>query len=178
MRKIVLTFGLISGAILSAVMLLTLPFQDEISFDRGAIIGYTSMVLAFLMVYFGVRSYRDNQTGGTISFGRAFIVGLLIALVASSCYVATWEFIYYRLAPDFGDKYAAASIEQARRAGATDAQIAAKTKEMADFKEMYANPLVNIAYTFIEPLPVGVLFTLVTAGLLSRRKRAAGPAIA
>ena len=178
MRKIVLTFGLISGAILSAVMLLTLPFQDQLSLDRGAIIGYTSMVLAFLMVYFGVRSYRDNQTGGTISFGRAFIAGLLITLVASTCYVATWEFIYYRLTPDFGDKYAASTIEHARQSGATDAQIAAKVKEMTDFKEMYKNPLVNIAYTFIEPLPVGVLFTLVTAGLLSRKKRAAGAAIA
>jgi len=51
MRKIVLTFGLIAGAILSAMMLITLPFQDRIGFDKGWIIGYTSMVAAFLMVF-------------------------------------------------------------------------------------------------------------------------------
>ena len=45
MKKTVLTFGLISGAILSAMMLTTLPFLDRIGFDRGEIIGYTSMVL-------------------------------------------------------------------------------------------------------------------------------------
>jgi len=104
MRKIVLTFGLIAGAILSAMMLIALPFQDEIGLDKGAIIGYTTMVLAFLMVFFGVKSYRDNVAGGSVTFGRALMVGLMITAVASICYVATWELIYYRLAPDFVEK--------------------------------------------------------------------------
>lgn len=86
MQKIVLTFGLIAGAILSAMMLLTLPFMDKIGFDKGEVIGYTTMLLAFLMVYFGVRSYRDNVAGGSVAFGRAFLVGLSITLVASVCY--------------------------------------------------------------------------------------------
>lgn len=178
MRKIVLTFGLLAGAVLSAMMLLTLPFQDRIGFDRGWIIGYTTMVVAFLMVYFGVRSYRDNVAGGTVTFGRAFTVGLLITAVATVCYVATWEVIYYRLAPDFADKYAAYAVDKARKAGATDAQIAARVAEMNQFKEMYRNPLVNIAYTTLEPLPVGLLFTLVTAGLLSRKRRTLDPVTA
>jgi len=172
MRKIVLTFGLIAGAILSAMMLLTTTFQDQIGLDRGAIVGYTTMVLAFLMVYFGVRSYRDNVASGNVSFGRAFGVGLLITSVATACYVATWEVIYYKLAPDFGDKYAAYEVEKARKSGATEAAIAEQTKKMAEFREQYRHPLVNIAYTFVEPLPVGILFALVSAGILSRRRRA------
>jgi uncharacterized membrane protein (DUF485 family) len=178
MRKIVLTFGLIAGAILSVMMLITLPFHDDIGFDKSLVIGYTTMVLAFLMVYFGVRSYRDNVAGGSITFGRAFTVGLMITAVASVCYVATWELAYPRLAPDYLDKYAAYSVEKMRKSGATDAQIAAKTKEMAEFKEMYKNPVMSIAFTFLEPLPVGILFTLVAAGVLSRQRRAAGAAIA
>jgi len=178
MRKIVLTFGLIAGAILSAMMLITLLFQEQIGFDKGAIIGYTTMVLAFLMVFFGVRSYRDNVAGGRVTFGRAFKVGLMITAVATVCYVATWELIYYELAPDFGDKYAAYAVEKARESGATDAQIAARVKQMTEFKEMYKNPLVNIALTLLEPLPVGILFTLVTAGVLSRKRRTEGAAVA
>jgi hypothetical protein len=178
MRKIVLTFGLIAGAILSAMMLLTLPFQDQIGFDKGAVIGYTTMVLAFLMVFFGVRSYRENVAGGKVSFGRAFGVGLMITAVASVCYVATWELIYYQIAPDFGDKYAAYSVEKARKSGASEAQVAQTAKEMNQFKEMYRNPLVNIAYTLLEPLPVGILFTLIAAGVLSRKRRGVTPAIA
>jgi len=171
MRKIVLTYGLIAGAILSVMMLVTIPFQDRIDFDKGAVIGYTTMVIAFLMIFFGVRSYRDNVAGGSVGFGRALGVGLLITLIASICYVATWQFIYYRLTPDFMDKYSAYTIEKARKSGATDATIAARTKEMAEFSEMYRNPLINIAFTFLEPLPVGVVFALVTAGVLCRRRR-------
>jgi len=178
MKKIVLTFGLIAGAILSAMMLLTLPFLDRIGFDKGEIIGYTTMVLAFLMVFFGVRSYRDNVAGGIVTFGRAFLVGLLITLVASACYVATWQVVYYKLAPDFGEKYAAYAVEKAKKSGATEAQIAARAQEMKDFMEMYKNPLVNIAITFVEPMPVGLLLTLVTAGVLSRKRREKVAAVA
>ena len=178
MRKIVLTFGLIAGAILSAMMLLTLPFHDQIGFDKGYIIGYTTMVLAFLMVYFGVRSYRDHVAGGSVTFGRAFKVGLLITAVATSCYVATWQLVYHRFAPDYLDKYAAYEVDKARASGATEEEIAAQAKKMAEFKELYKNPLVNIAFTFLEPLPVGIVFTLVTAGVLSRKRRAEGPAVA
>lgn len=178
MRKIVLTFGLIAGAVLSAMMLLTIPFQDKIGFDKGAIIGYTTMVLAFLMVYFGVKSYRDNVAGGKVSFGRALQVGALISVVASICYVATWQVVYHKLAPDFLEKYSAYELEKARKGGATDAQVAAKKKEMDDFAVMYQNPLVNIGFTFLEPLPVALLHSLVAAGLLSRKRRSENAALA
>jgi hypothetical protein len=178
MRKIVLTFGLIAGAILSAMMLLALTFQDQIGFDKGEIIGYTTMVLAFLMVFFGVKSYRDNVAGGNVTFGRAFKVGLMITAVATVCYVATWQLIYYKLAPDFADKYAAYAVEKARESGATETQLAEKRDQMAKFRAMYQNPLVNVAITFLEPLPVGLAFTLVTAWALSRKRRVRDTAVA
>jgi len=174
MRKIVLTYGLIAGAILSAMLFLSLRFEDEIGFDRGAILGYATMVLAFLMVYFGIRSYRDGVAGGSLTFGRALKVGLLIMLVATVCYVATWEFIFFKLAPDFGDKYAAYALEEARQSGATEAEIAETVAEMTEFAEQYRKPLVNIAYTFLEPLPVGLLLSLLSAWLLSRKPRGEG----
>jgi hypothetical protein len=171
MKKIVLTFGLIAGAMLSAMMILTIPFMDKIGFEKGEVIGYSSMVLAFLMVYFGVRSYRDNMAGGTIGFGRAFLVGLSITLVASACYVATWQVLYRTAASDFGEKYTAYALDKAKKAGKTEAQLTAQKKEMDEMFELYKNPLVNVALTLIEPLPVGLIFTLVSAGLLSRRRQ-------
>jgi hypothetical protein len=171
MKKTVLTFGLISGAILSAMMLLTLPFQDAIGFDKGEIIGYTTMVLASLLIFFGVRSYRDNVAGGTIRFGRAFTVGALIAAVASVCYVATWELIYYKLAPDFVQKYQAYVIEKARADGASEQELARRKADAEKFVAMYQNPAINAAITFLEPLPVSLVIALVTAGVLSRRRK-------
>jgi hypothetical protein len=150
-----------------------MPFHEQIGFDKGLIIGYTTMVLAFLMVFFGVRSYRDNLAGGRVSFGRAFTVGLMITLVASACYVATWEVIYYRFMPDYLDQYAAYTIEKERRSGASEERIAGRTAELARFREKYQNPLVSVGVTLLEPLPVGIVFTLVTAGVLSRRRKEA-----
>ena len=178
MRKVVLTFGLIAGAILSVMMLITIPFHDQIGFDKSLVIGYTTMVLAFFMVFFGVRSYRDNVAGGSVTFGRAFKVGLLIMAIGCVCYVATWELIYHTIAPDYLDKYAAYTVDKAKRSGASDSGIAAQQREMTEFQEMYKNPLVNIAFTLLEPLPVGLLFTLVSAGILSRKRRPQGAAIA
>ncbi|HUQ87366.1 MAG TPA: DUF4199 domain-containing protein [Vicinamibacterales bacterium] len=170
MRKVVVTFGLIGGAILAVLMMATLPFHDQIGFDRAVYVGYTTMVVAFLMVYFGVQSYRDNVAGGGVTFGRAVAVGLLISLVIMVCYVVTWEIVYYNFMPDYLDKYAAHVIEQARQSGASDAAIAEQTRQMADFKEMFKNPLMFAAFGFLEPLPVALVFTLVTAGVLSRKR--------
>jgi hypothetical protein len=146
--------------------------MDEIGFDRGMIVGYTTMVLAFLLIFFGVRSYRDNVAGGTVGFGRAFTVGALIALVASLCYVATWEVVYFNhLAPDIMTEYQAYVIDKARADGETEEAIAAKKAQMDRDAELYKNPAINAAYTFMEPLPVALIVALVSAGVLSRRRK-------
>ncbi|HXK39487.1 MAG TPA: DUF4199 domain-containing protein [Candidatus Paceibacterota bacterium] len=170
MKKTVLTFGLLSGAILSLMMVLTIPFMDRIGFERGEIIGYTSMVVAFLLIFFGVRQYRA-QFGGTLGFARAFGVGAMIAGVASICYVATWQVVYHKVAPDFGTKYQAYQLEKARADGATETEIAQKKAELDEFWAMYRNPLVNVALTLIEPLPVGLFIALMSAAVLSRRRK-------
>jgi hypothetical protein len=128
------------------------------------------MVVAFLMVFFGIRSYRDNIYGGTISFWKAVGIGVLITLVASACYVTTWEVIYYWFAPDFVEKYGAYMLEQARQAGATERELAAKAAEMARFREMYKNPLINAGVTFIEVFPIGLVVTLISAAILRRNR--------
>src|SRR4029078_9303935 len=110
MKRIVLTFGLIAGAILSAMMAITMPFDDKIGLNNGMVIGYTTIVLAFLPVFFRIRSYRENVGAGQISFGRALGVGLLIMLIASACYVVTWEIIYFNLLPQYGEKSGAAVV--------------------------------------------------------------------
>jgi hypothetical protein len=170
MRHIVLKFGLISGALLSAMLAITIPFQDAIGFDYGMIVGYTTMVLAFLLIYFGVRRYRDTVAGGSLTFGRAFKVGALIALISSCCYVATWEVMYFTFMPDFAAKMTAHTLEKARAAGESDEAIAKTRTEMEEFEVMYRNPAINAAMTFLEPLPVALIMTLVTAGVLSRRR--------
>lgn len=171
MKRIVLTFGLIAGAILSAMMAITMPFHDKISPNNGMVIGYTTMVLAFLLVFFGIRSYRENVGGGKISFARALGVGLLIMLIASACYVVTWEIIYFNFLPDFGEKYAAHAAESLRNSGKPPEQVQQEIDQMTKMMTLYKNNIFfNLLITFSEPLPVGLIMTLISALILRKRE--------
>ena len=169
MNKFVLTFGLISGLIMSVLMGGSLLLADKIGSSHSLVLGYTIMVASFLLIYFGIRSYRDNSLAGQISFRRAFACGILITLISSICYVVMWEVLYFNFMPHFMDSYFAAQIHKLQSAGLDAATTAARVAAIQHSQQLYQNPLVNIAYTFIEPLPVGLLITLISAALLRRK---------
>ena len=173
MKKTVLTFGIISGAVSALMMLSTIPFMHKIGFDRGLIVGYTSIVLSFLLVFFGIRSYRENVGGGKITFGRAFAVGILITLISCSFYVITWEIVYFNFMPDFADKYTAYMVEKVKASGGNQQAINATIQQMKDMKRMLDNPLINAAMTFLEPFPIGFIITLISSAILRKK----GPAV-
>ena len=173
MKKTVLTFGVISGIISGGLMLATVPFFHKVGEEKGLILGYTSMVLAGLLVFFGIRSYRENVAGGKLTFARAFVVGLLISLVSNCFYVATWEFINYKFFPNFAEDYAAQMIAHAKATGASPEKLAKVTAQAEQFAHNYHNPFYNVSMTFIEVFPVFLVITLLSAAFL--RKKSASP---
>ena len=174
MKKTVLTFGLISGVMISVLMGGSMLFANRFGSGHsmvGMSIGYTMMVASFLLIYFGIRSYRDNTLGGQISFGRAFACGILIALITTFCYVATWEILYFNFMPHFMDSYFAAQIHKVQSSSLDPATTAARVAAIQRSQQLYQNPIVNMAYTFIEPFPVGLIITLTSAAILRRKAR-------
>jgi hypothetical protein len=179
MKKVVLTFGLISGVMISVLMGGSLLIADKIGSGHSMVLGYTMMVASFLLIYFGIRSYRDNNLAGQISFGRAFACGILITLITTVFYVATWEILYFNFMPHFMDSYFAAQIHKVQTSGLDPATTAAQVAAIQRSQQSYQNPLINAAYTFIEPFPVGLIITVVSAGILRRKasvERTAAPA--
>ena len=171
MKKTIITFGLISGVISSLLMVCTIPFFHRIGFDTALILGYASIVLSFLLVYFGIRSYRDNVANGQITFGKAFGVGLCITLISCVFYVGTWEVLSHTVYQDYMDQESAAMIAKAQASGASAQALQAQMDQIQQMKVMYANPLYNSLLTFIEPFPVGLLITLVSAAVLRKKAR-------
>jgi hypothetical protein len=174
MAKTIWKFGLLSGLVMAALLAATMGLQMHV---HSMALGYTIMVLSFLLVYFGVRSYRDKERGGRIGFGRALGVGLLIGLVTCACYVATWEVIYFRFMPDFLRKMDAHQLETMRASGANEAAVQRKAEAMRKFEVQYDNPLINSAVTLMEPLPVAVAMALLSAGLLRTKREVGGDAL-
>jgi hypothetical protein len=177
MKKTILKFGLISGALSSLMMLATMPFANKIGFDRAEVVGYTTIVLSFLLVFFGIRSYRDNTGNGQITFTKAFTVGISITLISCICYVVTWEILYFTVLHDFVlhdfmAKYGAHQVEKLRASGASAAAIQALRQQVARSTELYENPFYNAAITFMEPFPVGVVVTLLSAAVLRKKPQA------
>lgn len=171
MKKTVLTFGLISGAVAAVLMFSTMLFADRIGFDRGLIVGYTTIVVSLLLVPFGIRSYRENVGGGNITFGRAFAIGILITVISCLCYVIAWEILYFKFMPDFAEKYTAYMVAKAKASGANQQAIETILKDMKNMKAMLDNPLINGAFAFIEPFPVGLLMTLISAAILRKKRQ-------
>jgi uncharacterized transporter YbjL len=171
MKRTLLTYGLISGLFCSLLMVGILPFENKIGFDHSYILGYTLIVLSFLLVFFGIRSYRDKEGNGHITFARAFGVGISITLITCIFYVVTWEIIYFNFMHDYMDKYAAYAIGKLKASGASAAVIQAQVEQMAKLKQNYENPLYNAMLAFLEPFPVGLLITLISAAILRKKAK-------
>lgn len=172
MRKVTLTYGLIAGAIVAAIMFATMPLynNDTLDFSNGEVIGYSSMVIALSMVFFGIKSCRDNHYGGHITFGKAVTVGLTITLIAAVMYALAWEICYRTMASDFLDKMEAHQVAEVRKAGGSDEEVDAAVRQFESLKSWYEVPILRFGITMTELLPVGIVITLVSAALLKRKE--------
>lgn len=170
MKKNILVFGLLSGIIVSVFMGFSMVLcYNKNSFSGNMVLGYTMMLLAFAFVFVGIKNYRDKFNGGLISFGTAFKIGGLIALIASTMYVITWLVVYYNFIPDFMDKYATHVINEAKAAKVSQAELDKQIAQMNSFKEIYKSPFGIILMTYLEILPLGVIVALISSLILKRR---------
>ena len=169
MKRNVLIFGVVLGSILCANMIymVNLCYNDP-NFKSNDLVGYAAMVVIFSLIFFGVRNYRNKQLGGTITFGEAFKTGAFIALTGATMYVVVWLFYYYLFVPDYLDKYIPLVLKETAQNSASE--LAAKTKEMENFKTMYKNPLFVILITYSEVLPVGLAVALISSLILKKKK--------
>jgi hypothetical protein len=173
MTKNILVYGLIAGLVVSVLMLFSVNYishcEGNVDYGTSMLIGYASMLVAFSLVFVGIRNYRDKYNGGVISFGRAFKIGILMVLIASTIYVVAWLIDYFFFIPDFMDKYAASELDKLKASGATQAVIDKQSKEMASMTTMLKNPFFNAMMTYVEILPVGLIVTLISSFLLKRK---------
>ena len=176
MKKRTLIFGLISGLFVTTVMDIGMANIYDTDKQGSMVFGYATMLVAFSLIFVSIKTWRDNN-GGSISFGRAFRIGLSITLIASTIYVLGWMIEYYVFFPDFYDKSEFHSIAKLKAAGATLSQIQAKTQYYEQLKQMIKNPLVHAFMTYIEILPVGLLVSLIAALILKRKSGSAKVAI-
>ncbi len=170
MKKNILVFGLIMGALHTGFMLWgAISCYNNPEQHSNDVVGYAALLLIMSLIFVGVKNFRDKYNGGAITFGKAFKVGLLISLVASTVYLVASIIYIYGFAPDFIDKYVQHVMFEAQRTGADAKELAETAKSMAEFKESYKNPLFMMVSTLMEALGPGLIVTLITAAILRRK---------
>ncbi|MES2726484.1 MAG: DUF4199 domain-containing protein [Bacteroidota bacterium] len=175
MKKNSLVFGAISGVIVSTFMAISMSMMSCGSGDMDGgstsmVIGFTSMAVAFSFIFVGIKNFRDKQNGGTITFGKGFLLGLFISLIASTMYVITWGVEFHFFMPDFIDKYSAMQVKQLHESGVTGTKLDEAVKEIETANYDYKHNIFFFAlYTYAEILPIGILITLISALILKRK---------
>ena len=170
MKKNILIFGSIVGLLLTANMIvMTIKCTNNPEFESNDVLGYSAMIIVFSFIFFGIKNFRDKQNNGVITFGQAFKMGFLMSLLASTIYVVVWLVHYNVFVPEFIDKYTHHVLYMGKLKGLTETELASKANEMAEFKEMYKNPLFVILLTYAEVLPLSTIVALISAVILRRK---------
>ncbi|MBN8884325.1 MAG: DUF4199 domain-containing protein [Rudaea sp.] len=171
MFRIILRYGVLAGLIVGVPMLvLTVTLDHHMPVAWGMVIGYTTMLIAFSLVFIAIKRHRDGDLGGVIRFWPAFALGLGITVVASVFYVCAWEALLATTHMDFIGGYAQTLIEQKKASGVSGEALAKFVAEMETLKAQYANPLYRLPMTFTEIFPIGALVSLIAAALLRNRR--------
>ena len=167
MKKTILRFGLysiITTCILSFLIWSTVDIVDDVT---GKIIGYTSMVVSLLFVFFGIKHFRDRENNGAVTFGKALSIGILISLIASLAFgilsVIYAEFVN----PEFMTEYYEDMLEKARSLPAEEFEI--RKAELESEKEMFMNPFIHFFFMSMMVFVIGFIISLLSALILQRK---------
>jgi hypothetical protein len=172
MKKIILLNGLIAGAIVSAMLLITqyLFRANDTTLDYGMLIGFSTMIISLSLIFVAIKSYRDQHQKGVITFGKAFQIGILIASIASLMYATTWEVYFNTAGSDFVEWYSKAQLDKMATENASAAEVNEMKASLEQMATIYQNPLMRFSITLSEIFPVGLIITLISASLLRKKE--------
>ncbi|MBI1365640.1 MAG: DUF4199 family protein [Alphaproteobacteria bacterium] len=166
MLRTVFIYGALAGLIVGVPLSIFVIAAGGHDTQYGMLIGYLTMLVGLSAVFVAIKRRRDRELGGVIKFWPAFGMGLAISAVAGVIYVISWETATAVAHLDFASAYAKAMIAQQEAKGVGGEALEKFTAQMDEFKKNYANPLYRWPMTFAEIFPVGVLVSLISAGLL------------
>ena len=152
MSSIIVKYGFYSLLTAAIIFLAALLLGADLSMDAQAILGYASMVVSLLFVFFGIKHFRDNKNEGAITFRKAFIIGVFITLFAAAGF-AIVDFVYTTVInPDFMKEY----IEAMKANGSTEV--------IPEYGSAFLALIM-----FLTVLVIGIIMTILSGLILARK---------
>ena len=168
MKKIALIYGAIAGIIIISTMTIGYAVSEPGEIGASQLVGFSIMFIAFSLIFFGIKRYRDRDLGGVIRFWPAFGLGCAIAAVAGLFYITGWEIYLAATDHSFINIYTQSLIDAKAKAGMAGDDLNTFIAEMELMKTRYASPFYRVPMTFTEIFPVGMIVSLVSAAILRK----------
>ncbi|HEY0680038.1 MAG TPA: DUF4199 domain-containing protein [Chitinophagaceae bacterium] len=168
MKKTVLRYGLLSSLVIVILFFLAwLFFGSDNNYASQEIVGYASIIVALLFVFFGIKHYRDHENEGKLSFGQGMKLGVLIVLIPSIAFGLFNVFYVLVLDPQFVEKYYQSQLDTMQKTlSAADFEI--QRSKMESQRALFGNPAVNFILMFLTVFIMGVIVTVISSLILKR----------
>jgi multisubunit Na+/H+ antiporter MnhB subunit len=165
-QNTIVRYGLIGG--LGLVIYGLIGMLTGLSNPAG---GFTTIIINSLIVIvlyvgllvFSVKNHRDNELGGYIKFGRAFMVAFLVGLIAALL-STLFNYIYLNfIDPDYINTIAEGSMEMYEKFGMNEEQIEAAMEGVKSAGSLKSQ-LTNLAFG----TGMGAIICLIIAAVMKK----------
>ncbi|WP_103069735.1 DUF4199 domain-containing protein [Aquimarina sediminis] len=168
MKNTILRYGIYSAISICLLALLSWFLGKKLDYSIQEIIGYAGIIVSLLFVFFGIKHYRDKENNGLVSFGKAFLIGILITLFASLAF-GLLDIVYNKLInPDFVSEYYAHYAEK-MKSSLPPSEFQIKLKELEAQKELFSNAYMSFLLMAVTVFIIGFIISLISAFILQRK---------
>ncbi|MFT5765682.1 MAG: uncharacterized membrane protein YhaH (DUF805 family) [Saprospiraceae bacterium] len=167
-RPVAMRYGLIWGLIGIMVGLLAhiLGWSDpsDPNTTMTILISVISLGISVTMIVLAVKTHRDQELGGYMTFGRGFTTGILTTLF--NAVIATiWMVIFFSLInPDMFDMIEQGMLRQWEEQGMSEEQI----EQAKGFATMFTGPTFMTIATFLGTLFWGAIISLIVSAVMKK----------
>ena len=164
MKKIAFKYGIIGGLIAAAVGYGYYLLGNRDDYSTAEVIGYVSIILSMITVFFGIREYRDKFNHGAMNFKTGMKVGMFISVIAALAFVF-WDTIYVTAVnPDFYEEYYVYMKDYMEETDASADEMKTMEEQYTFFKE---NPSLGLLLSggvmFVTVFIIGALMSLIAS---------------
>lgn len=153
MKKSVLKYGGYGFVLSILLFLLGHNFGKEIDYSTQEVVGYLTIIVSLIFVFFGIKHFRDKENNGALSFGKGMTIGLLISMI-TALGIAIADLIYTTaINPDFLEEYKSAMDAQGYEG------------EIPDYSSGFMAFIM-----FITVLIIGLIISLISSLILQRKE--------
>ncbi|MEM6685431.1 MAG: DUF4199 domain-containing protein [Bacteroidota bacterium] len=150
---------------------MALFFGKNLSFATQEILGYVTMIVCLLPIYFGIKHYRDHENNGIVNFKEGFIIGILIALCAAIGFaIIDYVFVSF-VNPEFPEQYLAYQIDGINASELSAAEKAIKIEEATEMMKTYGTASFGALLMFAMVFILGIVISIISALTLQRKNK-------